>query len=274
MTAATLRASQNLAHDTIRTYKWVAIILALFIVPWSVTSSIFTGINSSITADLATANQLAVSLHSQVGPQSTASGSGTQVGPINSLSDLQQFAANIRSIYRHTAQLIHFVPGAERDPVKSGARLELDPSLPNEASKIEANLDELTASYQQVRTYAKAVQDDGAAVYGAISTCILPIFYALLGACAYLLREFSDKLEKRTFAPTYSTVARFVIAAIGGGIIGLFNNFTTGQMMTLSPLAIAFLVGYGADVFFSFIEGSLQTVRKPSDQRSRSMPLR
>jgi len=52
----------------------------------------------------------------------------------------------------------------------------------------------------------------------------------------------------------------FFIALIGGMIVGLFGNISG---TSLSPLALAFLVGYAADVFFSFLEGLLQNFRKP-----------
>ena len=45
-------------------------------------------------------------------------------------------------------------------------------------------------------------------------------------------------------------------------MVGLFNNFTVGQGASLPPLAVAFLVGYAADVFFSFLEGSMQNLSK------------
>ena len=35
---------------------------------------------------------------------------------------------------------------------------------------------------------------------GALSACILPVLYALLGACAYVLRTFTEQTDKRTFA--------------------------------------------------------------------------
>jgi hypothetical protein len=77
-----------------------------------------------------------------------------------------------------------------------------------------------------------------------------------------VLRTFTQQLNTRTFAPTYATPARFVIAAIGGGVVGLFNNFLVGQNTSLSPLALAFLVGYAADIFFSFLEGAMQNLDK------------
>jgi hypothetical protein len=66
-------------------------------------------------------------------------------------------------------------------------------------------------------------------------------------------------MATRTFTPSVADSARFLIAAIGGAVVGLFNNFTIGQGASIPPLAIAFLVGYAVDVFFAFLEGALQT---------------
>jgi len=65
-------------------------------------------------------------------------------------------------------------------------------------------------------------------------------------------------MSSRTFVPSHSDSARFLIAAIGGAVVGLFNNFTINQGASIPPLAIAFLVGYAVDVFFSFLEGLIQ----------------
>jgi putative flippase GtrA len=63
----------------------------------------------------------------------------------------------------------------------------------------------------------------------------------------------------KTYVPSSANSARFLIAGIGGGVVGLFNNFTVTQGASIPPLAIAFLVGYAVDVFFAFLEGLLQT---------------
>jgi hypothetical protein len=60
-------------------------------------------------------------------------------------------------------------------------------------------------------------------------------------------------------------LARFLIAAIGGAVCGLFNNFNLNEMVSIPPLAIAFLVGYAVDVFFSFLERLLQNFARRSD---------
>jgi putative flippase GtrA len=66
-----------------------------------------------------------------------------------------------------------------------------------------------------------------------------------------------------TFKPSSrANLARFLIAGIGGAVVGLFGNFTITQEASISPLAIAFLVGYAVDVFFSFLDGLVQTFTK------------
>jgi hypothetical protein len=77
-----------------------------------------------------------------------------------------------------------------------------------------------------------------------------------------LLRSFERQISTHTFTPTIANSARFLIAAIGGAIVGLFNNLTVTQSASIPPLAIAFLVGYAVDVFFAFLEGLLQTFTK------------
>jgi hypothetical protein len=69
-------------------------------------------------------------------------------------------------------------------------------------------------------------------------------------------------MTTRTFIPSIANSARFLIAAIGGAVVGLFNNFTIGQGASIPPLAIAFLLGYAVDVFFAFLDGMLQPFTK------------
>ena len=55
-------------------------------------------------------------------------------------------------------------------------------------------------------------------------------------------------------------------------MVGLFNNFTVTQTASLPPLALAFLVGYAVDVFFSFLEGLLQAFSKPKTSAAAPPP--
>jgi hypothetical protein len=266
VTAETLRACREEADDAIRGYKRIVVWLAGFIIPLSMISFIYTAISNSITADLKVANDLAVTLHTQL--DTSTPGGANQGAPPGSLSELQLFTATIRAVYSRSRQLNHFVLDTCWDPyghVSDESHryddMQLPPGLANSIAALQDQVNKKTAVYQTVRLYANSAQDTTAVVWGAVSTCILPVLYALLGACAYVLRAFTEQTEKRTFAPSYATPARFIIAGIGGGVVGLFSNFTVGQGVSLSPLALAFLIGYAADIFFSFLEGSMQNLR-------------
>jgi hypothetical protein len=155
---------------------------------------------------------------------------------------------------------------AERDPFGSyrnnpeaiHAKFQLPLGLPD----LSAAAEDRTQVYQDVRYFAQSLLDDVSFFYGAITACLLPVLYALLGTCAYLLRNFEKQMALRTFTPSAANSARFLIAAIGGAVVGLFNNFTITEGASIPPLAIAFLVGYAVDVFFAFLEGLLQTFTK------------
>jgi hypothetical protein len=114
---------------------------------------------------------------------------------------------------------------------------------------------------QDIRAFSKDAQQRNLVIYGAITTYLLPIAYSLLGACAFALRNLSAKTRARTYTPrSYANFARLIVALIAGTVIGLFNSFTQG--VSVSPLGIAFLIGYSVEVFFSFLDGFVQTFQK------------
>jgi len=101
---------------------------------------------------------------------------------------------------------------------------------------------------------------DYAAIVGAFASYALPIVYALLGAYAFRLRLFSETIRKRTYHPSFSDSARMITAVIAGAIAGLFNP---AQGLALSPLATAFLVGYGVELFFKFLDTLINAFGAP-----------
>jgi len=170
------------------------------------------------------------------------------------LANLQQFAATIREVDGLSHQLSYFVLASEPNRPTEAAMEIAVPA--NQASvNIPLEVEAKTRILQRVRYFAKDVQERASLFYGALSNFLLPPLYAILGACAYLIRSFSEQVKARTFTPSVTDSARFIIAAIGGGAVGLFSNFTIGQTTSLPPLAIAFLVGYATDIFFSFLDG-------------------
>jgi hypothetical protein len=272
VTAETLWATEHDAKPTIKGYRKLAIRLAAIILPLSMISFIYTGISTSISTNLATANEQIVQLHQQLDTLSSQQGVGAPVPPL-ALSGLQQFAATMRAIYNRAAQLNYFVLRMVDNPLKELCPsdkypkckvpqdlMELNPSGDLSGDSVKNELGEKTAIYQKVRLFATSVQEAAQVYWGAVNSCFLPVLYALLGACAYVLRTFTEQTKAKTFAHYVATPARFIIAGIGGGVVGLFNGFSQGT--SLPPLGIAFIVGYAADVFFSFLEGAVPHVAK------------
>jgi hypothetical protein len=116
--------------------------------------------------------------------------------------------------------------------------------------------------------FARDLKERAQLIYGVISNYILPIFYAMLGAVAYGLRNLSDQVATRTvFASSLIRArVRFRLAILVGVVIGLFNDFTKG--IALSPLAVAFLVGYAVEIFFSFLDAVVE-----ASKRVKSAPI-
>jgi hypothetical protein len=269
VTAESLKACcSDETRPTVSSYWAVAICLAIIIVPFSVASFLSSAISNAIRADIVIANDLALKLRTRQPP--LPQGPTDPDGGV--IAELQLFASTIRAIDGRARQLNTLVFGAELDPFKPirnnpaaiHKKFQLPEGLPNLALAAEQQ----TTVYQDVRYFGQSLLDDVAFFYGAMAACLLPVLYSLLGACAYLLRTFEQQMSARTFTPSGAksgaNSARFLIAAIGGGVVGLFNNFTIGQGASIPPLAIAFLVGYAVDVFFAFLEGMLQTLTKKS----------
>jgi hypothetical protein len=294
VTTASLRASANLdgARRTIRFYGIIACAVGCLIIWISLLTYFSSSVAEKIKVDIDLANGLASKLRSELGaapseaatpPETTATAAtvppidlrqshmiwyGTETTPPGLtdqeiISDLQLFAATMREIDGYVKQLRFFVIDFdEAKYVRTKGSLELDAGL---NIRLSEELTMKVKEYQHVRNLGNSLQEKVTVYYGAIATCVLPVLYALLGAGAYLLRMFEDQIKSRTFVTGNRHFARFLIAGIGGLVIGLFNNFTN-QGITFSPFAVAFLVGYAADVFFTFLEGLLQIFKRTPDE--------
>ena len=279
VTAESLRASNRDSRSTVRTYWAVAICLAIFIIPFSVATFVTSAISDAVRKDIVTANELAVRLNNQVEPVGTSasanSSSASGDAPLPAglsrndvVTELQSLAATIRAVDTRARELNWFIVGGVRDPFASirndaeatKQRFQLPIPLTNFTKAAEDRIQ----VYQDVRSFGQGTVDEVSVFYGAIATCILPVLYALLGTCAYLLRSYEQEMTNRTFVVSHADFPRFMIAAIAGAVVGLFNNFTISQSASIPPLAIAFLVGYAVDVFFSFLEGMIQALVKKS----------
>lgn len=109
---------------------------------------------------------------------------------------------------------------------------------------------------------------------------LLPILYGLLGASVYVLRKIMREIADATYSPDRSYLLRLALGTLSGLIIGWFVFLLPGQSVvsTLSPMALAFLVGYNIEVVFllmdrlidGFIKGDKGDKKSPEDGQPKN----
>jgi hypothetical protein len=114
--------------------------------------------------------------------------------------------------------------------------------------------------YQSLRDYSQerctAYKDNG----GAISTYLLPLLFALLGAALCDLRCRVTRMpgdETGRNVPLGST--HYATAIIAGTLIGIFTTLIPTSL-SLPPLLVAFLFGYSIDTFTGWLDALLHKV--------------
>ncbi len=277
VTAQTIRNCSSVRTLTIlRRDRRCAVFLTGVIVVFSVFNFMTDAMSRAIVNDIAADNQSAAKLRAgmtSIPPDFATSDPCThlndapreQVIGLTDVEAIQAFASTIRSLRSHGTKLNLAVARIEcdpfgrcGDPAHDRQRLVTDLDFQRKYLQINPGILNFTAevlckvqSFQLVRDFGSNVQADYATVTGAITGSVLPILYAVLGAYAYRLRLFGETIRKRTYHPSFSDSARMVTAVIAGAIAGMFNP---AQGLSVSPLATAFLIGYGVELFFKFLD--------------------
>jgi len=104
---------------------------------------------------------------------------------------------------------------------------------------------------------------------------ILPLFFGLVGAFAFVLRELTREIKDLTFSKETNVkyILRLQLGALAGLAIGMFwgdleKHYQFG-LSSLSTLLIAFIAGYGVEYVFSFIESTIGSfLRKRIDKQA------
>lgn len=103
----------------------------------------------------------------------------------------------------------------------------------------------------------------------AFQSYILPLLYGLLGAFIYVLRCLMGDIKSLTY--TFDSEIRYrlrlTLGALGGMIIGWFlKPDDAGSMASLSPMALAFLMGYNVDVLFALMDKIIDNIKQSIDK--------
>jgi len=130
---------------------------------------------------------------------------------------------------------------------------------------------ELTRSLHQVRiTFFKHILSADFILI-SLQHYLLPLLYGLLGAFIYVLRDLLREIRQLTY--TFDSEIRYrlrlTLGALAGMIIGWFLKAEeAGAVASLSPMAMAFLMGYNVDVLFALmdklIDNLKQAINKPA----------
>ena len=285
VTATTIRnCSSARTRRTLRFNRLAAMLITALIAAVSVTTFVADSMSAGIVDNIAIGNDDAAKLRAALTPI----GSGRTIDPVYAQQDpcsligrsppgsekitlnvsdigaLQHFAIAIRDLHGRALKLnklINWFGMVECDPLgacvdknhvvppeeEARARTQIEPAILNYSAEVLCKIQ----TFQTIRHFAENIRADYRAVMGAIAAFALPIAYAWLGAYAFRLRLFAETIRKRTYDPSFADAARMITAVIAGAIVGLFNP---AQSVALSPLATAFLVGYGVELFFKFLD--------------------
>ena len=300
------RTRRTLKRDEKRAILWAVIAVVISVLLFTADA-----INQQLADDVAAANDLAIKLRGVVFPVAPPNALpakvpeayvrndpcdqlGTPPGPgefaITSqteLDQIQNFAISIRGARSRASRLNWFLLNAECNPLDQcwwwqgkhnsevagrsddwlRNRFELNPTIGNFTAEFLCKV----KTWQDIRYFAVNVQKSYGAIFGGLVAHALPILYALLGAYAYRLRQFSETVRNRTFHPSFADSARLITAIIAGAVAGLFNP---ARDLAVSPLAMAFLVGYGVEIFFKFLDYLLSSFANaaPGGARPQNAP--
>jgi len=102
---------------------------------------------------------------------------------------------------------------------------------------------------------------------------ILPLMYGLLGAFIFVLRSLLKEIKAITY--TFSCEIRYrlrlTLGALGGMIIGWFlKPEEATALASLSPMALAFLMGYNVDVLFTLMDKIIDSLKQAIDKPGES----
>ena len=109
--------------------------------------------------------------------------------------------------------------------------------------------------YDGARLAAANAEESVSLFIGPCVAFILPLLFGIIGAIAYIVRSISDQIKASTFSSTSPIrhLMRATLGALAGVVVGLFSNLSS--QFSLSPLALAFLAGYGVEPLFSMFDG-------------------
>jgi hypothetical protein len=103
----------------------------------------------------------------------------------------------------------------------------------------------------------------------AFQEYFLPLLYGLFGAFIYVLRNLMIEIKQRTYSYDCEVKyrLRLTLGALGGMIVGwFFQPDEADAIASLSPMALAFLMGYNIELLFTIMDRVIDNIRQAVDK--------
>jgi chromosome segregation ATPase len=149
--------------------------------------------------------------------------------------------------------------------------------LNQELEKLDFEKKSLERNEQTDNNHEKSRQAQlaGRFVLDILQGYLLPLLYGVLGAATYVLRDISRQRSYVTYSNETGIqhMSRISLGALAGIMVGWFTflipNESTSFLGSVSPLALAFLVGYNIELFFQLMDVALKKVREMGEESAQ-----
>jgi hypothetical protein len=103
---------------------------------------------------------------------------------------------------------------------------------------------------------------------------VLPLLYGWLGAMAFVIRSISQQARDRLYRVENETGydLRIWLGILGGLAIGWFFKTGNESVGSISPLALAFVAGYSADLLFTAMDRIVGSFTTPDKKPEATEP--
>jgi hypothetical protein len=116
--------------------------------------------------------------------------------------------------------------------------------------------------YQAIRDSAQNKSIKWHGIVHVMTIYMLPVLYAVLGACLFTFRSWCSEHRRRQPNPNWPDhTSRILVAGIAGIAIGSLSDFFVKEL-TLPPLALSFLVGYSIEPFISRLDTIMRNLKE------------
>lgn len=127
-------------------------------------------------------------------------------------------------------------------------------------------------SIDSIREDARPAQLAGQFVLVILQSYLLPLLYGILGAATFVLRSLSRQIKNVTYSERSGIqhLLHIALGALSGIMVGWFSFLIQNESFigSVSPLAIAFFVGYNIELFFTKMDEIVVTKLAEIRQRT------